>query len=293
MADNKRSLLVATSAIAIAVFIGAPAPDGRAADVDDEVCQSLAGTIRAGYVFGEQDFDGESRDYETLFGEAAALYHFCNTNLNIQADYAVHGHQFDSGFEDNDRWHAGGVLFWRDQELGVLGLDVSFLNESYFDDDFESWRFGVRGEYFVNDMFTLGAGAGYFDGKAFAEDGDGFDVNAWGRIYPTESIGLLARFDYAVVDFRDVNLDYWAVTGEGEYLLPNVPVSIFAGARYAGQEFPGKVGEFSIDDIQAYAGISIYLGSDGNGGSLASHQRNNTLDNTSVILERLPNPFPL
>ena len=301
MFNIKRALLSASSAAAIALLVGVATPGARAADVE-QVCQPLAGTVTAGYIFGELDshFSGkgssdEEFDFGTFFGEGEVLYHFCNTNLNVQSDFAFHSHQFDfdAPFDfANDRWHKGGILFWRDQDIGVLGLDASFLNDDFFGKNSDMWRVGLRGEYFAGDMFTLGVGAGFFDGDFFGKNQDGFDVNAWARVYPTESIGLLARFDYATQDIGSVDVDHWAVGGEGEFLLPSVPVSIFAGARYGESEAEdtgGKGGAFSADVTEIYAGLSVYFGSDGNGGSLASHHRNNTLDNTSVIFERLPN----
>ena len=302
MFNVKRALLSASSAAAIALLVGVATPGARAADVE-QVCQPLAGTITSGYIFGELDsqFSGkgggsEELDFGTFFGEGEVLYHFCDMNLNVQSDFAFHSHQFDvdAPFDlANDRWHKGGILFWRDQDVGVLGVDASFLNDDFFGKNSEMWRVGLRGEYFAGDMFTLGVGAGFFDGDFFGKNTDGFDVNAWARIYPTENIGLLARFDYATQDVESVDVDSWAVGGEGEYLLPSVPVSIFAGARYgeADADIGGKSGEFSSEVAEIYAGLSVYFGSDGNGGSLASHHRNNTLDNTSVIFERLPNFF--
>lgn len=298
MLNVKSALLSASSAVAIAVLLGLSAPGARAADVGAEVCQPLAGTVHTGYIFGELDVDvfDVTQDYETFFGEGAALYHFCDTNLNVQGDYAFYSHQFDvdAPFEfANDRWHAGGILFWRDQDVGVLGLDTSFINDDFFGKNNETWRIGVRGEYFGGDVFTFGAGAGYLNGEWFGKDLDGFDLNAWGRLYPTENIGLLARVDYNSADIEfgssDVNFEQLAFTAEGEYLLPNIPMSIFAGARYAERENLGKGFEFT--DTQVYLGLSVYFGSDGNGGSLASHHRNNTLDNTNVILEKLPSSF--
>lgn len=295
MSNLRHTLLSASSGMAIALLVGLAAPGARAADA--EVCQSLAGTLRAGYMLGEQSLDEAdlNEDYGTFFGEGAALYHFCDTNLNVQGDYAFHSHQFDvdAPFDlANDRWHVGGILFWRSQDMGVLGLDASFINDDFFGKNAETFRIGVRGEYFGGDMFTLGAGAGYLNGELFGKDTEGFDVNAWGRLYATENIGLLVRFDYSNTKFNgfDVDFDQWAITGEGEYLLPNLPLSIFAGARYAEQDLPGK--DVVFDNAQIYAGVSIYFGSDGNGGSLASHHRTNTLDNTNVILEKMPLLLP-
>src|SRR5688572_26135804 len=120
MVKFKRLLFSASSAMAIAMLVGAPMQEARAADIA-EICQPLAGTITAGYIFGDLDIEGsfsdddddddddfeDDFDFETFFGEGEVLYHFCNTNLNVQGDYAFHSHQFDvdAPFDlANDRW---------------------------------------------------------------------------------------------------------------------------------------------------------------------------------------------
>jgi hypothetical protein len=315
MTTLRKLLLSATSAVALGVLSVPYAPVARAADAP-VVCESgLAGTLGAGYIFGNVDVsepffilqadDDDDDDSEiaigTFFGEGAALYRFCDIGLNIQGDFAFHSHQVDAddlfrgkhSSSDaelaNDRWHVGGILFWRDEDLGLLGVDGSFINDDIDGYNFESSRIGLRGEFFAGDMFTLGAGAGYVDGETFGNDWDGYDANIWGRFYATDSIGLLARFDWADFggDFEDVST--WAVTGEGELKLPEYPLSIFAGVRYAEQETDGGKFGSSTDLTQVYVGLKVYFGS--NGLSLSDTQRSNTLDNTNVILERLPASF--
>jgi hypothetical protein len=326
MSAFRKFLLMASSAVVLSSISSFQSTTAMAADVAPGCSAGFAGTVGAGYIFGGSDTEFDSNivfldddddnddlnvDYGTFFGEGAALYEFCNTGLNIQGDFAFHSHQLDSDdffggkgppWESdivNDRWHVGGILFWRNEDLGLVGIDGSMINDDVDSFNNESFRVGLRGEYFAGDMFTVGAGFGYNHGDLFGSDWDGFDANIWARLYATDNIGLLARFDWAGFDIDDAefappgSIDVWAVTGEGEFLLPDHPLSIFAGVRYAEQQLDQGDGKFDFgattDHLQIYAGLRLYFGSEGL--SLSSHHRSNTLDNTSVPLERIPASF--
>lgn len=221
-------------------------------------------------------------------------YHLCDSDLNFQIDAAYHDHKYDFGYDD--RFHAGGIAFWRDQNVGVLGVDASFIGlRSQVDgypigaSDLGSFfRAGVRGEYFVGDDFTLGAGIGHIGGDLFGQNMAGFDGNLWARAYATNNLAIIARLDVGRYMWSTETFNKWAVSGDAEYLLPGHPISIFAGAKYANiiDDFGG--GAVSDDFIEEFAGLKVYFGSSGHGETLASHQRNNTLDNTSVLFEKTP-----
>ena len=289
MTKNRRGLFTALSGVAFALAMGLAMPSANAADVAD-VCQPFASTIDVGYMIGSDLFLGKSfsNGFGTFFGEAAALYHFCDSNLNVQADAAYFDHRFKAGTDD--RWHAGGILFWREQDRGVLGVDASYLGQKYVISNSNSDRFrvGARGEYFGGDNFTLGAGVGYVSGNLFGKATNGFDSNVWAKLYPTDNLALLARFDYGSQNWAPNTLTELAATGEAEYLIPNHPVSLFIGGRYGSVTVAGAGTPSTIDTEEGFVGFKVYLGSNGQGGSLASQQRNNTLDNTSVLFEKLP-----
>jgi hypothetical protein len=63
-------------------------------------------------------------------------------------------------------------------------------------------------------------------------------------------------------------------------------LSLFLGVRYAEQELDDDWREITADHLQVYGGLKVYFGS--NDASLAAHHRSNTLDNSSVSLEKLP-----
>ena len=282
----------------------------NAADIS-EVCQPLAATIDAGYMAGNDahhhfndnippgpNFDvRENADFHSFFGEAAALYKFCNTDLNAQIDGAYFDHRFKFGTDD--AWHAGGVLFLRDQNIGVVGIDASYIGKDrHYDfaspDTVSKWlRFGVRGEWFAGENFTLGAHVGHIDGDTNGYNLNGFDETVWARIYATPNLALTARLDAGQFDYTGETLSEWAVSGDAEFLVPDSQMSVFAGAHYA-MKHDTYLGNAFIPNtqdetyVEGFAGLKIYFGTAEKGNTLVSQHRNNTLDNTSMFFERVP-----
>jgi hypothetical protein len=313
-------LRLSASVAALALLMAAGAHSARAADYVDPGC-TLSGSVMAGYMYNWQDVSGDftdpegeeieskdgDTDWSTPFGEGAGLV-TCG-GFNIQADISYYAHSADLDFGDADldqtNTHIGGVLFYRDPASWAGGLQGSWISQSVNGDDIDVFRVGLFGEFYFDDMFTLGASAHYYNSDwGFGKDEDGFELAAWGRFYATPDFSLLLRGDVLFADVEgdddfdtDGDLDGWALTGEGEYLVWDQGLSLFAGARYAERQFdgenltffgspPGTESDWDIDDFQVYAGIKFYFGHDG---TLIERQRTGTVDNTSVFNEKLPN----
>jgi hypothetical protein len=319
-------LKLSASAAALALLVTAGVGSSvKAADVVAEPGCTLSGSVMAGYMFDWQDFnddfsvndEGETEDiankdadtdWQTPFGEGAGLV-TCGA-FNIQADVAYYAHSADLDDEDVDfdqtNTHIGGAIFYRDPASWAGGLSASWISQDVLSKDLDVFRVGLFGEFYLDDMFTLGASAHYYNADGFIEDfkdEDGVELAAWGRFYATPDLSLLLRgdllFSNVDLDFgsEDLDNDYdgWAVTGEAEYLVWDQGLSLFAGARYAEREGDFKVPvdpgvdfkfDWDIEDFQVYAGIKFYFGQ---GGTLVERQRTGTIDNTSVWNEKLPN----
>ena len=306
--------LLRSTCVALAWFgVLAPGLFSGAAKADTlaEVCQPFAATLDGGLGLGNDDthhfndtvdpnfaFDVHNKaDYRIFFGDAAARYKFCNTDLNAQIDASYVGNKFQYGFEDT--WHAGGILFLRDQSIGLLGIDGSYIaRDQHYDfvspDTRSKWlRFGVRGEWFAGENVTLGARVGHIDGDTSGFNLNGFDESVWARIYATSNLALTAKLDAGQFDYTGDKISDWAISADAEYLIPDQQVSLFGGARYAMKHstFLGNANiPNTLDDqyASAFVGLKIYLGTAARGNTLVSQQRNNTLDNTSMLFERLP-----
>ncbi len=314
----KNALLLGTSLFAMVAAFAVDVAPASAADmpvVIEPVAPTpvlghrFAGTVTAGVMwtqdqFGDNFFDDDDDDddddvnWRSFFGEAAVLIGPAGTNWNFQGDFSFHSHRTDDLFSDEtlalDTWHFGGIAFWRDANVGLFGVDASFISQDFVG-SVETWRLGLRGEYFLGQSLTVGGGAGYLSMDLFSgKSADGFDLNLWGRYYLNDSFALKVRGDYSTLSSDDSfweDARTWAIAGEGEYLLPSLPMSLFLGARYAETTMEDGGDSIDIDSVQIYGGAKFYFGSGDAGTSLATHHRNNTLDNTSTALERLPNIF--
>ncbi len=267
-----------------------------AADLEVERIVSepgYAATISSGYQHTWFDFapgqgpDGdEDVGFNTFFGEGAVLWRF-NEMMNAQSDFAFYSHR-GTGKADGkavDQWHGGGVLFLRDQSMGVLGIDGAFGGID-FGKAFDVFRIGGRGEFFVNDMLTIGGGVGYHEVSGKGDKSlDGINARGWIDFYATSDLGLKFQVDFAELNGDGKSIDVLAFTGEAEFLLTSVGwgnSSVFTGGRFASLDGNGPE---SVDETQFFIGFRHYFNS---GGTLAQNKRSNTLDNTNVILEKIP-----
>jgi hypothetical protein len=290
----------------------------KAADVVAEPGCTLSGQVTAGYMYDwqnsnfdlgeDEDFDGKDVDWDTPFGEGAGLV-TCG-NFNIQADVAYYAHSADLDFEDFDldqtNTHIGGAIFYRDPSSWAAGIQASWIGQDIVAKDIDVFRVGLFGEFYLDDAFTLGGSAAYYnkdwpgedtllgDGK----DEDGFELALWGRFYATPDLALTLRGDAMFgdldIDSRDdtvdSDIDGYAITGDAEYLVWDQGLSLFAGARYANRTWDVDNEDINveIEDFQVFAGIKFYFGQ---GGTLLERQRTGPVDNTSVFHEKLPEFF--
>lgn len=302
-------LKLSASAAALALLVAGGASSVQAADVIADPGCTLSGSVTAGYMYnwqssefdfgGGEEFDGKDVDWDTPFGEGAGLV-TCG-GFNIQADVAYYAHSADVDDIDIDldqtNTHIGGALFYRDPASWAAGLQASWISQDVDALDLDIFRVGLFGEFYFDDMFTLGGSVAYYNADWPSEingkDEDGFELAAWGRFYATPDFALTLRGDVLLAGFdfdgnEDADFDGFAITGDGEYLVWDQGLALFAGARYAEREFDSDDfdDQFTIEDFQVFAGIKFYFGQDG---TLIERQRTGTVDNTSVFNEKLPN----
>ena len=303
-----KSILKAGASTAALLSLIALATPSQAADAADPGC-SMHGAVTGGYMYtnGSVDISGappgffDDGNFDTFFGEGAGLV-TCNA-WNFQADFAYYSHEFELDVgKDVDfsapEGHFGGAVFWRDSGAGALGFSGSIVDnslEGLIDSDY--YRVGVFGEMYLGDAFTLGASAHYFTGKdlEFADnkEHDGFELTANMKFYATPNFSLSLQGDLMLgkldSDEGDADFDGFAITGEGEYLVWDEGLSLFAGARYAEREIKGDGDRLSVDDAQVFVGMSFAFGAPGT--SLVNLDRTGPIDNTSTMFEKLPDVF--
>jgi hypothetical protein len=297
-------LKLSASAAALALLVAGGMTSAKAADYVEPGC-TLSGSVAAGYMFNwqtlEPDFgaDDVDIDWDTPFGEGAGLV-TCG-GFNIQADVAYYAHSGDIDEIPDDididqtNTHIGGALFYRDPASWAGGVQASWISQDIAAKDVDVFRVGLFGEFYFDDVFTLGASAHYYNSDGIEEkDEDGFELAAWGKFYATPDLAFTLRGDLLLAEFElgseDADWDGFAITGDAEYLVWDQGLSLFAGARYAEREFDPDFdnGSFDVEDFQVFAGIKFYFGHDG---TLIERQRTGTVDNTSVFNEKLPELF--
>jgi hypothetical protein len=307
---GKLKLSASAAALALLITAGAGSSSVKAADVVAEPGCTISGLVTAGYMYdwqnadfdddsSEDDFETKDVDWNTPFGEGAGLV-TCG-GFNIQADVAYYAHSADIDEEDinidQTNTHIGGAVFYRDPASWAAGLQASWIGQDVFSKDIDVFRVGLFGEFYLDDVFTLGGNVAYYN-KDWPEgkDEDGIELGVFGRFYATPDFALTVRGDAVYTDFNfdsgsdseDGDLDGYAITGDAEYLVWDQGLSLFAGARWATRNFDVSDENLDIDDFQVFAGIKFYFGQ---GGTLMERQRTGTVDNTSLWNEKLPEFF--
>ena len=307
--NAKLRLSASAAALALLVTAGVTSlgvTSVQAADVVAEPGCTLSGSVMAGYMYDWQnsnfeerseDFDGKDVDWSTPFGEGAGLV-TCG-GFNAQADVAYYAHSADLDNTDvnldQTNTHLGGALFYRDPASWAGGVQASWIGQDIEGKNIDVFRVGLFGEFYFDDMFTLGGSAAYYNTDwPSSKDEDGFEFAAWGRFYATPDLAFTLRGDVLLASLDEghdsADLDGWAITGDGEYLVWDQGLAIFAGARYADRKLNPDNSDFEIEveDFQVFAGLKFYFGQDG---TLVERQRTGTVDNTSVFHEKLPEFF--
>ncbi|MGJ8652968.1 MAG: hypothetical protein ACSHX8_06810 [Opitutaceae bacterium] len=156
------------------------------------------------------------------------------------------GFQFDGYYADiegNDFGGIGAHFFWRDNEVGLLGLSAGAIDGPHL----KTYELSVEGEYYYK-QFTFGARAGYakidYDFTVPFLDTD--KGGAFGKAY----IGFYALEDLwvsASVENRFENT-YYGV--DVEYQTPINGLSIFGNATSGNDDYE-----------HAYVGLRYYFGS--------------------------------
>ena len=256
------------------------------------------------------------------FGEGAVGVN-CD-NLNVQADGALYAFWASASVpqiptnEDVNltvrQGHIGGAAFIRDPNSYTLGVSGSWITQNYLasskptdlvsgESSGNLWRVGGFAEYYASDSFTLAASAHYFSGSlpeiqvtspVPEFDQSGFELAAIAKFYPTNDLSLTARADILrstlrVANTADFDFNGYAISFEGEYLMPDTQLSIFAGGRYADRLISlFNPVHMDFQDTQVYTGLKFAFGGQPSR-SIAARDRSGSYDNTSVFLEKLPN----
>lgn len=269
------------SCLAIAALAAASANPATAAK------NRYAGMITLGYSYTDFDLQNGlgNTNTDAFIGSGAVVFNL-EGNWFAQADFSFSSISPDiSGSPVSlslDTWNAGGTVFWRDSNVGMLGVDLAYQSADVGISG-DGYRAGVRGEWYPNDRWTVSGAVGWEQIDFNLATVDGIYANLGVKYYVNDkiSVSLNANYYEANVDVASFSPSQWSVGAEGEYLISReTPVSVYGGVRY-GDINPDLGG--GVDDPTqwtAYVGLKFRFGNDGD--TLAGQDRNGAVAPTTT-----------
>lgn len=247
------SLLIFSGALALAALPFSPAMAAAP--------MGFAGTISGEY--SSLDVDGDNADSWGANGEAAfGLGPSGNFGGQINGGY----HNWSDDFADADVFDVGGSLFWA-SPMARAGGTVAYksidLGSGF---DINATGYGVFGEFYAGDFFTIGAHGGGWSGEALGFDSDGFYIGGRATGYIMPNLAIAGTVDFFGNDAGG-DATTWGVDAEYQF-SQTLPVSVYGGYRNTSFDGGGDADAFFI-------GVKFYAG--GAPMDLVGHHRNGTL----------------
>lgn len=264
----------------------------------------LAGETASGF---DASIGSTAHSWSSVFGEVAADLTCGNWVFQLDgADYYHAANMIGDGTRVHvNEGHIGGAVFWRDTQVGALGVASSVIlsandakegtghSEGIFGGSL--WRVGGFGEYFAGDNLTFGAGATFINGKwstlnYFTQVG--VEADAYAKFYLNDNLSLMLRGDVLSSTVSNTTDSFgwngFAISSQAEYLVPGSALSLFAGGRFAARNSVSDFESIQYQDVQGFLGLKFAFGGSPFN-TLRERDRNGAYDNTSVLDEKLPN----
>lgn len=236
---------------------------------------TLVGTLSGDY--SNSRYSGGGGNADTWGLNAAGAFGLGMNDIAAEVDGSWHS--FSSNGVDANIWGIGGNVFWAPGN-GRFGPSVSYTSINFSGAasglDAHATTYGLFGEFFVSDAFTIGVKGGGTDGKA-SLNGVGSSSGSGG--YVGGELTGYAMPDLAIkgtIDYLDVSGSHVTSYGVGaEYLVSETtPFSIFGG--YTRGDLSGGAGH--VDNW--FIGVKYYTGG---GGSLVTQNRSKTLGSIGTV----------
>jgi hypothetical protein len=229
--------------------------------------QGFAGTLSGSYTDWNFSNGGGNANLWSTNGQAA----FGLGMQDLAAEFDGGYHSVSNGSAGNlDIWNVGGHLFWAPAAPWRVGGTLQYESLSGFGANTHLYQYGAFGEYYFNDMVTLGLNGGGWSGRqgTFGTGNSGGYVGGGATAYVMPDLALTGQINY----FSGDNAHLTNYTAQAEYLVSeSTPVSVFGG--YTFTDVPGPKNH--ID--QWLIGVKFYTS--GNGTTLVDKHRNGALDN--------------
>jgi hypothetical protein len=189
--------------------------------------QDPSGVIGAGVSHTSLD-NGVDDDFTGITVDGA-YYNALTDSLNFQLNVAYS--TYDTDPDSMDIWNGDVALFLRDPRSHAVGVFGSVLDYEAG----EAWGGGAEGALFL-DQWTVGGGAGVFDGEDVFDRLYGGCV--YGLLYGSENFAIDGRVSLADVDYGTFSSNAYALGAGAEYQVMGSGFSLVGGVNHA-----------SLDDI--------------------------------------------
>jgi hypothetical protein len=190
------------------------------------------------------------------------------------------------------QFQSGAIGFWRDQAVGLFGVEVGLLSPVQYDDE-TYVKVGGVAEYYFSDMLTIGGFGGVFVPTRLHQisqsfkNVEGFYAGGHLTYYATDNFAVSAQARFSELTeertsgpSRSNQNQALHVGGKVRYLTSMPGIEVFAGAGYRRCESVstsrGIANTRGSDGIEVTGGISVHLG--GRDDSLLNIDRSNSVD---------------
>jgi hypothetical protein len=258
---KKSNLLLSAGVLALAAL---PLSQANAA-----APMGFVGTVGAAY--GSTSVDDVDGDADTWILGGSGAFGF-GPQFGAQVDVSYNSVSVDD--EDADGFGLGGSVFWA-PAMGRAGVSLQWGSASEGPVDVDTLVYGIFGEYYAGDFFTLAGKAGLFnvevDVEGFDSDSeDGYYLGGAVTGYAMPNLAIQGDILFASAD--DLDLDGTTFGIGAEFLVSEmVPIAIFGGYSWSNVE----VGGFDVDSDTWMIGARFYFGAAGP--TLVDKHRNGTL----------------
>jgi hypothetical protein len=253
-------LIVAASAVALAMSAGLASADPTPASGDTVVVPQAV----VGGDYGYTGFNQGLGHANTYGADVGGIMPF-STDFSGQLTGGYH--RIDGSGAGADDWNVAGTVSW-DTTMGRVGANVGYTNAGLSGLNANVTNYGVYGEYYAGQQFTVGLRGGGVSGSASAFGvGSGSSTGGYGG---GEAVAYLmpdfaARATVGYVGISDGH--QWTAGIHGEYLFSEkTPLSGWVGYDYSSIGAQG----FEVHGNTVSIGLKYYFGG---GGSLEQHQR--------------------
>lgn len=159
----------------------------------------------------------------------------------------------------NTQFWASGAGFWRDRDVGTLGIEAGLRSEGFDRSNGDEYvKIGGFGELYQGG-FTIGGSFGALvPWESDSRYDTSFYAKGWANYYFSDQIAFNAFGDWTQYNFDESGDEtYWRAGGKVRYKTSLAGTEAFVSGAYTEYDFSPK--DIQVDGVQVIGGISINI----------------------------------